>query len=48
MNLKKNKFQDLPSVNDVLLEIDDSILVHDSYLKYLIRSEINKFRVQIE
>ena len=47
MNFKKNNFQDLPSVNDVLLKIDKSILLHSSYLKYLIRSEINKYRIQI-
>lgn len=47
MNFKKNKYKDLPSVNEVLLNINGSILLNNNYLKYLINNELNNLRIQI-
>jgi len=45
--MKKTKLKDLPSVNKVLLYINDSILLHQDYLKNLINEQLIKFRVEI-
>ena len=46
--MEKTKLEDLPSVNEVLLYINDSIVIHQSYLKYLINEELSKLRVEIK
>ena len=46
--MKKTKLEDLPSVNEVLLYINFPIVIHQSYLKYLINEELSKIRVEIK
>ena len=46
--MKKTKLEDLPSVNEVLLYINEFIVIHQSYLKYLINEELSKLRVEIK
>ena len=46
--MKKTNLKDLPSVNKVLIELNDSISVHDDFLKTLINKAINKYRNKIK
>ena len=46
--MKKTKLKDLPSVNKVLIELNDSLSVHDDFLKTLINRTINKYRNKIK
>jgi len=46
--MKKTKLEDLPSVNEVLLNLNGSILLHERYLKNIINEGIAKFRVEIK
>lgn len=45
--MKKTTLKDCPSVHQVLLEIENSIDLHKSYLKSIINSELNKLRIEI-
>ena len=45
--MKKTKLKDLPAVNKVLIELNDSLSVHDDFLKTLINRAINKYRNKI-
>ena len=46
--MKKTNLKDLPSVNKVLIELNDSVSVHDDFLKTLINRAINKYRNKIK
>ena len=46
--MKKTNLKDLPSVNKVLTELNDSVSVHDDFLKTLIYRAINKYRNKIK
>jgi len=46
--MKKSNLKDLPSVNKVLIELNDSVSVHDDFLKTLINRAINKYRNKIK
>ena len=46
--MKKSNLKDLPSVNKVLIELNDSVSVHDDFLKNLINRAINKYRNKIK
>ena len=46
--MKKTKLKDLPSVNKVLIALNDSVSVHDDFLKTLINRAINKYRNKIK
>ena len=46
--MKKTNLKDLPSVNKVLIELNDSVSVHDDFLKTLINRAINKYRDKIK
>ena len=46
--MKKTKLKDLPAVNKVLIELNDSVSVHDDFLKNLINRAINKYRNKIK
>ena len=46
--MKKTNLKDLPSVNKVLIELNDSLSVHDDFLKTLINRAINKYRDKIK
>ena len=42
--MSKNQFQNLPSVSEVLLKVDNSIIIHNSILSYIINKELTSFR----
>ena len=46
--MKKTNLKDLPSVNEVLIELNNSVSVHDDFLKTLINRAINKYRNKIK
>ena len=46
--MKKTNLKDLPSVNKVLIELNDSVPVHDDFLKTLINRAINQYRNKIK
>ena len=46
--MKKTNLKDLPSVNEVLIELNDSVSIHDDFLKTLINRAINKYRNKIK
>ena len=46
--MKKSNLKDLPSVNKVLIELNDSVSVHDDFLKTLINRVINQYRNKIK
>ena len=46
--MKKTNLKDLPSVNKVLIELNDSVSVHDDFLKPLINRAINQYRNKIK
>ncbi len=46
--MKKTNLKDLPSVNKVLIELNDSVSVHDDFLKNLINRAINQYRNKIK
>ena len=46
--MKKTNLKDLPSVNKVLIELNNSVFVHDDFLKTLINRAINKYRSKIK
>ena len=46
--MKKTNLKDLPSVNKVLTELNDSVSVHDDFLKTLINRAINQYRNKIK
>ena len=46
--MKKTNLKDLPSVNKVLIELNDSVSVHNDFLKNLINRAINKYRNKIK
>ena len=46
--MKKSNLKDLPSVNKVLIELNNSVSVHDDFLKALINRAINKYRNKIK
>tara|TARA_Y100001970_G_scaffold264422_1_gene351021 strand:+ start:362 stop:1729 length:1368 start_codon:yes stop_codon:yes gene_type:complete len=46
--MKKTYLKDLPSVNKVLVELIDSVSIHDDFLKTLINRAINKYRNKIK
>ncbi len=46
--MKKTNLKDLPSVNKVLIELNDSVSVHDDFLKTLINRVINQYRNKIK
>ena len=46
--MKKTNLKDLPSVNKVLIELNDSVSVHDNFLKTLINRAINQYRNKIK
>ena len=46
--MKKTNLKDLPSVNKVLIELNDSVSVHDDFLKTLINRAINQYRKKIK
>ena len=46
--MKKTNLKDLPSVNKVLIELNDSVSVHDDFLKTLINKAINQYRNKIK
>ena len=43
----KTTLKDCPSVHQVLLELNDDILLHEDYIKYIINSELTKIRANI-
>ena len=43
----KTTLKDCPSVHQVLLELNGSILLHQDYIKYIINSELTKIRANI-
>jgi len=46
--MKKTNLKDLPSVNKVLIELNNSVFVHDDFLKTLINRAINQYRNKIK
>ena len=46
--MKKTNLKDLPSVSEVLIELNDSVSVHDDFLKILVNRAINKYRNKIK
>ena len=46
--MKKNNLKDLPSVNKVLIKLNDSVSVHDDFLKTLVNRAINQYRNKIK
>ena len=46
--MKKTNLKDLPSVNKVLIELNNSVSVHDDFLKTLINRAINQYRNKIK
>ena len=46
--MKKTYLKDLPSVNKVLIELNNSVFVHDDFLKTLINRAINQYRNKIK
>ena len=46
--MKKTNLKDLPSVNKVLIGLNDSVFIHDDFLKILINRAINKYRNKIK
>lgn len=44
----KSTLKDLPSMHQVLLEVDSSIHTHEDYLKYIINKELNQIRDRIK
>ena len=40
----KKQLKELPSVSQVIHEINDSITIHNRYLNYIINSEIKLYR----
>lgn len=46
--MKKTNLKDLPSVSKVLIELNDSVSVHDDFLKTLINRAINQYRNKIK
>tara|TARA_B100000401_G_scaffold179426_1_gene120547 strand:- start:200 stop:1567 length:1368 start_codon:yes stop_codon:yes gene_type:complete len=46
--MKKSNLKDLPSVNKVLIALNDSVSVHDDFLKTLINRAINQYRNKIK
>ena len=46
--MKKTNLKDLPSVNKVLIALNDSVSVHDDFLKTLINRAINQYRNKIK
>ena len=46
--MKKTNLKDIPSVNKVLIELNDSVSIHDDFLKILINRAINEFRKKIK
>ena len=46
--MKKTNLKDIPSVNKVLIELNDSVSIHDDFLKILINKAINEFRKKIK
>ena len=46
--MKKSNLKDLPSVNKVLIELNDSLSIHDDFLKTLINRAINQYRNKIK
>ena len=44
--MKKKDLLKLPSVSEVLLEINDNKYHNDKYIKYIIKDEIAEFRSQ--
>ena len=46
--MKKSNLKDLPSVNKVLIELNDYVSIHDDFLKTLINRAINKYRNKIK
>jgi len=46
--MKKTNLKDLPSVNEVMIELNDSVSVHDNFLKTLINRAINQYRNKIK
>ena len=46
--MKKTNLKELPSVNKVMIELNDSVSVHDDFLKTLINRAINQYRNKIK
>ena len=46
--MKKTNLKDLPSVNKILIELNDSVSIHDDFLKTLINRAINQYRRKIK
>ena len=46
--MKKTNLKDLPSVNKVLIALNDSLSVHDDFLNTLINRAINQYRNKIK
>ena len=46
--MKKTNLKDLPSVSKVLIELNDSVSIHDDFLKTLINRAINQYRNKIK
>ena len=46
--MKKSNLKDLPSVNKVLIELNDYVSIHDDFLKTLINRAISKYRNRIK
>ena len=46
--MKKTNLKELPSVNKVLIELNDSVSVHDDFLNTLINKAINQYRDKIK
>ena len=46
--MKKTNLKELPSVNKVLIELNDSVSVHDDFLNTLINRAINQYRDKIK
>ena len=46
--MKKTNLKELPSVNKVLIELKDSVSIHDDFLNTLINRAINQYRNKIK
>lgn len=46
--MKKTTLKDCPSVHQVLLEVNESNLQHEDYIKFIINKELAKIRTQIK
>ena len=46
--MKKTNLKELPSVNKVLIELNDSVSIHDDFLNTLINRAINQYRNKIK